>query len=406
MTHRAIILGAIAHGETRINGFLAAEDCLRTIGAFQGLGVEISRGKESVSIMGGGFHGLKESADVIDLGNSGTGIRLLSGVLAGQEFFSVLTGDSSLRQRPMRRVVEPLRQMGAVIQGRRGGDHAPLAILGRPLNGIRYDLPILSAQVKSALLLAGLNATGKTTIHEQAKSRDHTERLLRYFGVEVEEQNLTVSVKGPVTLQGREVQVPADISSAAFLMVAASAVKGSQVTLLEVGVNPTRTGVLEILLEMGADIKAENPRELCGEPVADITVKSGPLRGAMIKGEKTLRALDEFPILCVAAALASGETIITDAKELRVKESDRISVMVQELSKMGVQIEEFPDGVRIVGKGRIQGAVCDSHGDHRVALSLSVAGLVAKGETMVRNTECIETSFPGFYPLLESLKAD
>lgn len=406
MTHRAIILGAIAHGETRINGFLAAEDCLRTIGAFQGLGVEISRGKESVSIMGGGFHGLKESADVIDLGNSGTGIRLLSGVLAGQEFFSVLTGDSSLRQRPMRRVVEPLRQMGAVIQGRRGGDHAPLAILGRPLNGIRYDLPILSAQVKSALLLAGLNATGKTTIHEQAKSRDHTERLLRYFGVEVEEQNLTVSVKGPVTLQGREVQVPADISSAAFLMVAASAVKGSQVTLLEVGVNPTRTGVLEILLEMGADIKAENPRELCGEPVADITVKSGPLRGAMIKGEKTLRALDEFPILCVAAALASGETIITDAKELRVKESDRISVMVQELSKMGVQIEEFPDGVRIVGKGRIQGAMCDSHGDHRVALSLSVAGLVAKGETMVRNTECIETSFPGFYPLLESLKAD
>ncbi len=406
MTHRAIILGAIARGETRINGFLAAEDCLRTIGAFQSLGVEISREKESVSIMGGGFHGLKESADVIDLGNSGTGIRLLSGVLAGQEFFSVLTGDSSLRQRPMRRVVEPLRQMGAVIQGRRGGDHAPLAILGRPLNGMWYDLPILSAQVKSALLLAGLNATGKTTIHEQAKSRDHTERLLRYFGVEVEEQNLTVSVKGPVTLQGREVQVPADISSAAFLMVAASAVKGSQVTLLEVGVNPTRTGVLEILLEMGADIKAENPRELCGEPVADITVKSGPLRGAMIKGEKTLRALDEFPILCVAAALASGETIITDAKELRVKESDRISVMVQELSKMGVQIEEFPDGVRIVGKGRIQGAMCDSHGDHRVALSLSVAGLVAKGETMVRNTECIETSFPGFYPLLESLKAD
>jgi 3-phosphoshikimate 1-carboxyvinyltransferase len=406
ITHRAIILGSIAHGETRITGFLAAEDCLRTIVAFQSLGVEVIRKKESLDILGGGFHGLKESEDVIDLGNSGTGIRLLAGVLAGQEFFSILTGDSSLRQRPMRRVVEPLRQMGAIIHGREGGNLAPLAVLGRPLNGIQYDLPIPTAQVKSALLLAGLNAGGRTTIHEQAKSRDHTERLLRYFGVEVEEQGLTVSVKGPVTLQGREIQVPGDISSAAFLMVAASAVKGSQVTLLEVGVNPTRTGILEILLEMGADIKVENPRELCGEPVADITVKSGTLKGTIIKGEKTLRALDEFPILCVAAAMASGETVIMDARELRVKESDRIAVMVQELSKMGVQIEEFPDGVRIVGKGRLQGAVCDSHGDHRVALALSVAGLVAKGETMVRNTECIETSFPGFYPLLESLKAD
>lgn len=406
ITHRAIILGSIAHGETSITGFLAAEDCLRTIVAFQGLGVEITRDKESLSILGGGFHSLKESEDVIDLGNSGTGIRLLAGVLAGQEFFSILTGDHSLRQRPMRRVVEPLRQMGAFIQGRQGGNLAPLAILGRSLNGIQYDLPIPSAQVKSALLLAGLNASGKTTIHELAKSRDHTERLLRYFGVEVEEQGLAVSVKGPVALQGREVQVPGDISSAAFLMVAASVVKGSQVTLLEVGMNPTRTGILEILLEMGADIKVENPRELCGEPVADITVQSGSLKGVMIKGEKTLRALDEFPILCVAGALGSGETVIMDAKELRVKESDRIAVMVQELTRMGVQIEEFPDGVRIVGKGRLQGAVCDSHGDHRVALALSVAGLVAKGETVVRNTECIETSFPGFYSFLESLKAD
>jgi 3-phosphoshikimate 1-carboxyvinyltransferase len=306
----------------------------------------------------------------------------------------------------MQRVVDPLRQMGATIHGRQGGNLAPLAVLGRPLSGIQYDLPVPSAQVKSALLLAGLNADGRTVIREQAKSRDHTERLLRYFGVEVEEQGLAVSVKGPVTLQGREVQVPGDISSAAFLMVAASAVKDSQVTLLEVGVNPTRTGILEILLEMGADIKVENSRELCGEPVADITVKSGMLKGTMIKGERTLRALDEFPILCVAAALANGETVIMDARELRVKESDRIAVMVQELSKMGVQIEEFPDGVRIVGKGRLHGAVCDSHGDHRVALALSIAGLVARGETVVRNTECIETSFPGFYPLLESLKAD
>ena len=406
ITHRAIILGAIAEGETRVNGFLSAQDCLRTVAAFQGLGVEIRREKESLSIYGVGLQGLTEPKDVIDLGNSGTALRLLTGLLAGQEFFSVLTGDSSLRQRPMRRVVEPLREMGALIFGREGGGLAPVAILGRPLSAIHYNVPIPSAQVKSALLLAGLYADGKTTIHEPAKSRDHTERLLRFFGVEVEEQGLAASVKGPAVFQGREVQVPGDISSAAFFIVAASVVKGSQMAVLGVGINPTRSGVLEILTEMGADICVEHQREFCGEPAADLTVKSNALRGMMIKGERTLRALDEFPILCVAAALASGETIITDAKELRVKECDRISVMVQELTKMGAQVEEFVDGVRIVGKGRLQGAVCDSHGDHRVAMALSVAGLVARGETVVKNTECIETSFPGFYSLLESLKAD
>jgi len=406
ITHRAIIFGAISEGETRVKGFLSAQDCLRTLAAFQGLGVEIRREKESLNISGVGIQGLMEPKDVIDLGNSGTALRLLTGLLAGQEFFSVLTGDNSLRQRPMRRVVEPLREMGALILGREGGGLAPVAILGRPLSAIHYNMPIPSAQVKSALLLAGLYANGKTTIHEPAKSRDHTERLLRFLGVQVEEQGLAVSVKGPAVLQGREVQVPGDLSSAAFFIVAASVVKGSQVVILGVGMNPTRTGVLEILMEMGADIRVEHQREFSGEPVADLTINSTALQGIMIKGERTLRALDEFPILCVAAALASGETIITDAKELRVKECDRISVMVQELTKMGAQIEEFSDGVRIVGKGRLQGAVCDSHGDHRVAMALSVAGLVAKGETVVKNTECIETSFPGFYPLLESLKAD
>jgi 3-phosphoshikimate 1-carboxyvinyltransferase len=406
ITHRAIILGAIAQGETQVNGFLAAEDCLRTIVAFQSLGVAIRREAETLTISGKGFEGLTEPKDVIDLGNSGTGIRLLAGVLAGRDFLSILTGDSSLRQRPMRRVVEPLKLMGAEVFGREGGSLAPLAIQGHPLTAIQYNLPIPSAQVKSALLLAGLNANGKTTIREPVKSRDHTERLLRYFGVEVEEAGLAVSVKGPASFRGQVVQIPADISSAAFLMVAASVVKGSEVTLLDMGINPTRTGILEILTDMGADVKVENSRERCGEPVADITIKSSSLRGILIKGEKTLRALDEFPILCVAGAMASGEMVIMDAKELRVKESDRISVMVQELAKMGAQIDEFPDGVRIVGKGRLQGAVCDSHGDHRVALALSVAGLVAKGETIVKQTECIETSFPGFYSLLESLKAN
>lgn len=406
ITHRAIILGALAQGETRVNGFLPAGDCLRTVAAFQSMGVEIQRNHESLTIEGVGGQGLKEPMDVIDLGNSGTALRLLTGILAGQAFFSVLTGDNSLRRRPMRRVVDPLRQMGGVILGRQEGNLPPLAILGRQLKGIEYRMPIPSAQVKSALLLAGLSAQGKTIIHEPAKSRDHTERMLRYFGVELEDQGLIVSIKGPVILAGREIQVPGDLSSAAFLMVAATIVKGSQVTILEVGVNPSRIGIVEILQEMGADIQVENQREVCGEPVADLTVRSSSLHGTVIKGERTLRAIDEFPILCVAAALASGETLIMDARELRVKESDRIAAMVQELAKMGAQIEELDEGVRIVGKGRLQGAMCDSHGDHRIAMALSVAGLVAKGETVVKNTECIDTSFPGFYSLLDSLKSD
>ena len=403
ITHRAIMLSALAEGESRVDGFLSAEDCLHTMAAFQAMGIRIEREKEALRIHGRGIRGLKEPRDVIDTGNSGTCMRLLMGLLSGQLFFCVLTGDSSLRQRPMRRVVDPLREMGAVILGREDSNLPPLAIHGSPLRAVEYTVPMPSAQVKSALLLAGLYASGKTTVQEPAKSRDHTERILRYFGVEVEEQGLSCSLVGPAFLQAREVQVPGDISSAAFLMVAASVVKGSELQILDVGLNPTRTGILEILLQMGADIRVEDRREFCGEPVGNLIIRASSLRGVVIKGDQTLRALDEFPILCVAAALATGETTILDASELRVKETDRISTMVQELGKMGVQIEEFEDGVRIVGRGRLQGVTCDSHGDHRVALALSVAGLAAKGETLVRNPECVEVSFPGFYSLLGNL---
>ena len=404
ITHRAIILGAIAEGETRVQGFLAAEDCLRTIAAFEAMGVRFDREGKTLRIYGKGYGALQEPRDILDMGNSGTGIRLIAGILAGREFFSVLTGDRSLRRRPMRRVVEPLRQMGAIISGRADGQRCPLAIQGRPLNAIDYHLPMPSAQVKSAVLLAGLNAEGKTSVHEPIQSRDHSERLLKYFGVELEEQNRCVSVQGPVVLQGREVPVPGDLSSAAFMIVAALIVRGSELQITNVGVNQTRTGILEILLEMGADIKVENHREVCGEPVADFTIRSSALKGTIIQGERTLRSLDEFPILCVAAAAASGETIFSDVNELRVKETDRISVMISELSKMGVHLKEFKNGVKVMGKGRLQGAVCDSHSDHRVALALTVAGLIAKGETVVKNTECAEVSFPGFYSLLNSLQ--
>ncbi len=398
MTHRAIILGSMATGDSRVEGFLAADDCLRTMAAFQNLGIQIKREGNTLLIKGAG-------PGVLDLGNSGTGIRLLAGVLAGHAFFSVLTGDSSLRRRPMKRVADPLREMGAQIMGRGGSDYAPLAILGGPLKGLEYTMPIPSAQVKSALLLAGLQADGRTVIREPARSRDHTERMLKYFGVDIKGEGLSLAVQGPVRFEGCDVKIPGDLSSAAFIMVAASVVKGSEVRILGVGVNPTRTGILEILHEMGADIRTENTREMSGEPVADLVIRSSPLKGILIEGERMLRALDEFPILCVAAALAQGETIIRDAKELRVKESDRIAVMTAELTKMGCQVEEREDGVRITGKGRLQGASCDSQCDHRVALALSVAAIAAKGESVVRNTECIETSFPGFFALMESLKA-
>jgi 3-phosphoshikimate 1-carboxyvinyltransferase len=412
VTHRAVILSAISEGTSIIHRFLAGEDCYRTVQAFRTMGVEIIEEDSypesgRLRVKGVGIKGLREPGDVLDMGNSGTSLRLLTGLLSGQDFFSVLTGDDSLRNRPMRRVVEPLTRMGARITGRDNNDRAPLAIRGGPLHGIRYESPVSSAQVKSALLLAGLQASGPTTVVEPVKSRDHTERMLRAFGAAVREDPSSVTVRPGSALRGREVWVPGDLSSAAFFIVAGTIVEGSELMIRNVGVNPTRTGLLEILQRMGARIELQNRRERSGEPVADLVVRSAPLAAVRIGGEEIPRAIDEFPILCVAAAAAAGVTVIEGAKELRVKESDRIATMTAELRRLGVEVEERPDGMRIVGRGPdgppLGGAVCRSYGDHRVAMAMAVAGLIAIGETTVEDTECVNTSFPGFERLLLGL---
>lgn len=403
ITHRAIILSALAEGDSAISAYCRGEDCLNTMRAFQAMGIQIEERPEQLRVRGKGFWGLTEPAQPLDCGNSGTGIRLLAGVLAGQDFFTILTGDDSIRRRPMGRVVKPLREMGATIAGRKGGELAPLAITGSRLRGLTYTSPVASAQVKSSLLLAGLYAEGMTCVSEPRRSRDHTERLFRYFGIPVQEDGSTVSIQGrpSVGWAGKPVVVPGDLSAAAFFIVGASLVPGSDVTVTSVGVNPTRTGVLEILTEMGASIQILNRRDEAGEPVADLRVRAASLHGIRIGAERIPQTIDEFPILCVAAVLAEGETTITGAGELRVKESDRIATMTTELRKMGAAIEETKDGLIIQGLGaaktkRLRGAACTSYGDHRVAMSMAIAGLMAEGETRIQDTDCIETSFPGF----------
>ncbi len=404
ISHRAVLLGAIAERDTVITGFLDGEDTRNTARAVQMLGVPVEGlGTDRLVVHGKGLDGLSEPAGVLDLGNSGTGTRLLAGLLAGQDFFSVLTGDEYLRKRPMGRIAEPLRRMGAVIDGRRGGTLAPLAIRGsgKKTRAIEYASPVASAQVKSAILLAGLYAEGVTSVSEPSKSRDHTERMFRFFGVEVSEEGTRVRLRGRQKLAANgQLAVPSDISSAAFFMVAASIVPGSDLTIRNVGVNPTRTGIIDILADMGADIALENRHEQAGEPVADIRVRHRKLRGIEISGDAIPRAIDEIPVISVAASYATGKTLIRDAAELRVKESDRIATMAAELRKMGADVREFPDGMEITGRDALSGAVCESHGDHRIAMSVAVAGLAAGGNTVVRDTGWIETSFPGFEKLL------
>ena len=408
ITHRAVILASLAEGTSEIIGYLPSEDCERTVSAFREMGAAIkagtAEGRPALTVEGKGLWGLSEPSGVIDCGNSGTTFRLLTGLLAGQSFFSVLTGDGSLRRRPMRRVVEPLRRMGAEIIGRDGANLPPLAISGRKLTGIDYLLPIASAQVKSALLLAGLTASGVTTISEPSRSRDHTERMFRHLGARFEEKEGRLSVVGGVPFSGKKIIVPGDLSSAAFFLVGAAIMKNSEVTVRNVGVNPTRTGFLEILQRMGADIAVRPLEPVCGEPIADVTVRSGALRGTVIEGDMIPRSLDEFPILCVAAARAEGTTVIRGAQELRVKESDRIAVMARALRGMGVEVEEFPDGMKIQGKGRWAGTRCETEGDHRVAMAMTIAGLAAEGGSEVDDEKCVNTSFPGFMKLLASLK--
>jgi 3-phosphoshikimate 1-carboxyvinyltransferase len=405
ISHRSVMFAAIADGATDISGFLAGEDTMNTAKAMQAMGVVVDGlGTDRLLVRGRGLHGLSEPAGVLDLGNSGTGMRLIAGLLAGQNFFSILSGDQYLRKRPMARVVEPLRQMGAQIDGRSGGQLAPLSIRGGGgrIRAIEYASPIASAQVKSALLLAGLYADGETSVVEPSKSRDHTERLLRFFGVEVREEGNRVTVRGGQRLRaGGPLMIPSDLSSAAFFLVAASIVPGSDLLIRNVGVNPTRTGVIDVLLSMGADISLGNRREQAGEPVADIRVRYKKLRAVQVSGGVIPRAIDEIPVLSVAAACAEGTTIIRDAAELRVKESDRIASMAAELRKLGVAVTELPDGMEITGRPALTGAACESHGDHRIAMSMAVAGLAARGETVVRDTGWIDTSFPGFERLLK-----
>lgn len=403
ISHRSIMLGSIAQGETRVRGFLRGEDNLATLNAFRSMGVDIDDDGETLSIKGKGLHGLVEPSDVLDCGNSGTSMRLMTGLLAGQSFFSVLTGDKYLRNRPMKRIIDPLERMGAAINGRAGGDKAPLAIAGKELFGIRHDSTVASAQVKSAIMLAGLYASGETVVVEPHLSRDHSERMFRYFGADIEAGGQMVKVRGGRELEGRDIVVPGDISSAAFFMVAALIVPGSELLIRGVGVNPTRTGVIDILTGMGGSLELLDRREISGEPVANILVRASRLKGIEIGGELVPRAIDEFPVICVAAAHASGRTVIRDARELRVKETDRIAAMAVSLRSAGVEVAETEDGMEISGLERLRGCVTDSCGDHRIAMSMLVAGLAASGGITVRDVDCIGTSFPNFIPLLEGV---
>lgn len=400
ISHRALMLGAIAEGETEIQGLLLGEDPRSTAHCFRALGAEISElNTELVRVKGIGLGNFQEPVDVLNAGNSGTTIRLMLGLLASHpgRFFTV-TGDDSLRSRPMSRVVKPLQEMGAQIWGRKGNTLAPLAVQGQALKPIHYHSPIASAQVKSCILLAGLNTEGKTTVTEPALSRDHSERMLKAFGAElsIDPETNSVTVTGNAKLYGQKVVVPGDISSAAFWLVAASIVPGSELVVENVGVNPTRTGILEALAMMGADIQLENQREVAGEPVADVRVRSSQLKSCTIAGDIIPRLIDEIPILAVAATFAQGTTIIRDAAELRVKESDRITVMAQQLNKMGAKVTELPDGMEIVGGTALVGAEVDSYTDHRIGMSLAIAALNASGTTTIHRAEAAAISYPNF----------
>ena len=403
ISHRSIMLGAIANGVTTVRGFLRGEDNLSTMHAFRAMGVEINDDGETVKINGRGLYGLKEPGDVLDCGNSGTTIRLITGLLSGQSFFSVVTGDQYLRKRPMKRVVEPLTLMGARISGRKGGTLAPLAIDGGSLQGIAYQSPVSSAQIKSSIMLAGLYAAGETSVSEPSLSRDHSERMFQLFGASLVRGDKAVTVRGGVELTGQEVTVPGDISSAAFFMVAALITPGSELLIKNVGVNPSRTGIIDILQSMGGDLQLLDQREVSGEPVADILVRSSRLKGISISGAVVPRAIDEFPAICVAAAVAEGITTIRDARELRVKETDRITAMADNLRKLGIAVTESEDGMDITGSEQLSGGAVDSCGDHRIAMSMSVAALVASGPITVTDIACVATSFPTFFPLLEKV---
>ncbi|MCI0855851.1 MAG: 3-phosphoshikimate 1-carboxyvinyltransferase [Chloroflexi bacterium] len=408
ISHRAALLGALAEGTTHVSRFLASDDCLATLDAMRALGVnwrlqEEAPGIATLEIDGVGLHGLTEPDNVIDVRNSGTTGRLLSGILAGQPFHSVLTGDEMLRARPFGRVVKPLSEMGARLSGRQDNSLLPLSIKGGSLHGIRYRMPVASAQVKSAVLLAGLFADGETVVEEPLATRDHTERLLRTMGVDLKREGPGIKLQPPEALAPLELDVPGDISTAAFWLVAAAAHPDAEIDLPKVGINPTRTGILDVLSMMGAEIDIGEERMVGEEPVADLHVRSSALHGVEIGGELVLRSMDELPAIAVAASFAQGRTVVRDAEELRVKETDRIAALTSQLRKLGVAIEEQPDGFVIEGGGALRGGNVSGGGDHRLTMSLAIAGLLADGETAIEDEESVAISYPGFWEELDSL---
>lgn len=407
ISHRALLLGAIAGGRSRVTNFLDSTDCQATLGIVRALGIEVqSAGPDELLVSGKGLHGLSEASGVLDCAGSGTTMRLLAGLLAGQPFLSILGANVALSRRPMARIAEPLRLMGATVLGRQGGKLPPLAIVGGALHAIDYATPVASAQVKSGILLAGLFADGVTTVREPAPSRDHSERMLRALGVTVHSSGATVALEPPrAPLSAFDIAVPADISSAAFPVVAACLVSGSAVSVRGVGVNPTRSGLLDALARMGADITLEEEPPAGSEPVATLHVRAGELRATTIAGDEIPRLIDELPILAIAATQAQGVTTVRDAAELRVKESDRIAALAGELRKMGAQIDEFADGFAIQGPVALHGAVVEAQRDHRLAMALAVAGLLAEGETVINGAECIDDSYPDFERTLAHLGA-
>jgi len=407
ISHRAVMLGSLATGTTEIEGFLPGEDCLSTIRCFRSMGVQIEQNGSSVKVFGRGLRELTAPAGILDCGNSGTTTRLLSGVLAAQHFNSVLSGDASIQRRPMKRIMIPLRAMGADITSVSGNDCAPLSVHGKQLYGIHFNSPIASAQVKSAVLLAGLYASGQTTVTEPALSRDHTERMLRSFGAKVLTGNFedrpSVTVTETQNLYGTEISVPGDISSAAFFLVGASIVPGSEVVLRNVGINPTRDGVISALRAMGAKIEVLDVRNEDSEPAADLLVRYAPLHGTEIGGELIPRLIDELPVLAAAAAVAEGRTVIRDAAELKVKESNRIRTMAEGLSRLGAKVEETEDGLIIDGGAALHGGEVESYLDHRVAMSFAILSLVTDGEVRISDPDCVNISAPTFFEDLKSL---
>ena len=404
ISHRGVMLGSLAQGTTAVTNFLEGADCLSTINCFRSMGIDISRTEKEILIHGKGLHGLSAPSSCLDVGNSGTTMRLLSGILAGQRFSSELTGDASIRKLPMTRVIAPLSLMGGCVESLSGNGLAPLRITGRPLKGMHYQSPVSSAQVKSCVLLAGLYADGQTSVTEPFLSRNHSELMLRSFGAKISSKGTTATVEPEPILIGQKVEVPGDISSAAYFIAAALLIPGSELLIQNVGINPTRDGILKVCASMGAKIEILNSHTCCGEEVADLLVRHSSLKGTVIEGALIPTLIDELPVLSVLAAFAEGTTIIRDAQELKVKESNRLDIMVHHLTAMGADVEPTEDGMIITGGKPLHGGVLDSYLDHRIAMAFAVAGMAAEGETEITRADCVDISYPDFYKDLEKLK--